>query len=70
MIDVPVVKAFTIPDIEPIVATVILLLVHDPPAEASVRVVVCPLHNEAEPLIAESAVTVTIVFILQVGPMK
>jgi hypothetical protein len=53
MVVVPVVSAVITPDVTPIVATAVLLLVHDrPPEVASVYVAVLPKHIAAVPDIA------------------
>jgi hypothetical protein len=57
---VPVVTPLTMPDDEPTVATVVLLLIQVPPAVASVTVIVEPAHTLVGPLIAAGAgLTVT-----------
>jgi hypothetical protein len=57
----PVTSAFTTPDVDPIVATAVLELVHVPPVTPLVRVVVAPSHSAVVPLMAVGAgFTVTI----------
>jgi len=64
MIDVPALTPVTIPEV-PTVAFVVLLLLHDPPP-ASLRVVVAYWHTLGVPPIGEgSAITVTVVVMLQ-----
>jgi len=50
--DVPVAKPFTMPEPDPIEATVGLLLVQVPPEAESTNVTDEPMHNELEPVIA------------------
>jgi hypothetical protein len=60
MLDVPAIFPVAIPDDDPIVATVVLLLDHVPPA-LLLTVVVSPAHTEAVPLMAAGiAFTVTV----------
>jgi len=61
----PAVLLETNPEDEPIVATVVLLLVHVPPPVASDKVVVDPAHSDVVPVIGESGLTVTNVVALQ-----
>jgi hypothetical protein len=59
MVDVPGAMPDTIPEV-PIVATVVILLLHVPPP-ASARDVVVPAHKMVTPVIADgSGLTVTI----------
>lgn len=51
MVVVPALAPIKIPDDEPIVAVVVLLLVQVPPPTDEVRVVVDPLHKYEVPLI-------------------
>ena len=68
MIELPGIRPVTIPDAEPIVATLVLPEVHVPPPP-SVKVVVEPSHKEAVPEIDEGeAATVTITNELQPSP--
>jgi hypothetical protein len=55
---VPVDTAVSRPDDEPIVATLVFMLVHVPPPAASVSGVVAPAQADERPLIAESGLTV------------
>jgi len=57
---VPAATPVRIPEDSPIVATPVLLLVQVPPAAASVRVVVPPMHSGAIPKIGGAMFTVTI----------
>jgi hypothetical protein len=67
IIGLPAATPVTIPLLVPIVARVTLLLVHVPPAVASVSVVVKPTHTLAVPLIdAGSGLTVTTAVAIQV----
>jgi hypothetical protein len=53
----------TVPDTDPIVPVLVLLLLHVPPGVASLRVAVPPIHTLTLPLIATGcAFTVTILF--------
>lgn len=58
---VPAASAVTIPEERPIVAVVVLVLLHVPPGIASLRVAVLPEHNSAGPVIAASGLTETVV---------
>jgi hypothetical protein len=65
-LDVPAVTPVTIPEAAPIVAMLVLPLSHVPPAEASVSVVVRPIHTVAvPPMDAGNGLTVTIVVVVQ-----
>lgn len=55
---VPAVNPDTIPFAGPTTATPLLLLVHVPPLEPSVRVIDDPAHTEPEPPIAVGGLTV------------
>ena len=62
MIEVPNATPVKSPVVDPIVATAVLLLVHVPPVDELVRVVVEPLHTVVVPAIAAGeGFTVTIV---------
>ena len=52
MVAVPAVMPVTTPEAEPILATLVLLLTHVPPEDASLSVVVPPTHTELAPVIA------------------
>lgn len=52
MVDVPAATPVTIPVPDPIVATDVLLLVHTPPLDALLKVVVVPGHAVSTPVIA------------------
>jgi hypothetical protein len=56
MVGAPAVTPETIPVPEPIVATEELLLLHVPPAVASLKVLVDPAHIVVMPLMAEGVV--------------
>ncbi len=56
---VPVVNAVTTPVDAPIVATVVLLLVHVPPVTALVSAAVVPVQTTAGPVIGATGFTVT-----------
>ena len=58
--DVPATAPLTMPDV-PIVATVVLLLLHTPPVVASLNVVVEPAHTVAVPVIFDTGTTVNVV---------
>jgi len=58
---VPAEMPVRIPEVEPIVATAVLLLVHVPAPVASVRVALLPTHIVVEPDTAATALTVTVV---------
>ena len=60
--DVPPDTPVTTPEPDPIVATVVRLLVHVPPGEVLLNVVVDPTHTEVVPVIgAGASTTVTVV---------
>ena len=66
MVTTPEVTPVTIPDVEPMVATPVLLLVHVPPEVASVNVVVKPTHTFVVPPIAAGfGLTVKLVTAIQ-----
>jgi hypothetical protein len=61
IVDVPPETPVTVPDDEPMVATLVVPLVHVPPGEMSVSVVDVPAQIEARPVIAPgSGFTVTV----------
>ena len=60
MVEVPATAPLTMPDV-PMVATVVLLLLHTPPDVASLNVVVEPTHTVAVPVIGDIVVTVSVV---------
>jgi hypothetical protein len=53
IVELPEVNPVTIPLADPIVATAVLLLLHEPGMLASPRVVVVPAHNPNVPVIAD-----------------
>ena len=57
---VPATSAFAIPLVLPIVATVVLLLLHVPPVTASVRLEVLPVHTFSVPVIGAVGFTVIV----------
>lgn len=60
MVEVPADTPVTIPVPEPTVATAVLLLLHEPPPEALVSVVVVPGHAvSVPPIAAGNGLTVT-----------
>lgn len=64
MVEVPDATPETIPELEPTVATPVLLLVHNPPP-ASLSVVIEPAHTSAVPLIDDGdGLTVTTVVVV------
>lgn len=65
MVVTPFEMPVTIPDVAPIVATVVLLLVHVPPGVASVNAVVNPWHTVVTPVIGAKGYTVTVVTAVQ-----
>jgi hypothetical protein len=60
---VPAVKPITTPDVEPMVATVVLLLLHETPPVEPVNVVEEPSHRDNEPLIADGSELTVIDFV-------
>jgi hypothetical protein len=61
MVDVPAEMPVVIPDIEPMLATAVLLLLQLPPALASDNAVAWPMHTPVAPVITDgSGLTVTI----------
>ena len=64
----PLAIVVTKPVAAPIVATPAALLLHVPPAVASVSVVVLPRHNDKVPLIADTVLTVTTAVVIQPPP--
>ena len=56
----PADRVLTKPELVPIVATAVLLLVHVPPLAASDKVVVKPRHRDVVPVIGPSGLTVTV----------
>jgi hypothetical protein len=65
---VPSAIPVTIP-VVPTVAIAVLLLLHEPPVVAFVKVVTNPAHTLAVPLIAEGfELTVTVAYVLQLPP--
>ena len=64
----PLAIVVTKPVVAPIVATPVALLLHVPPAVASVSVVVLPAHNDNVPLIADTVLTVTMAVAIQPPP--
>lgn len=64
---VPEATPETMPELEPMVATVASLLVHEPPP-ASLRVVVDPAHTKAVPLIADG-VAITAITVVAAQPV-
>ena len=68
IVAVPVPIPVTTPVPEPMVPTAVLLLVHVPPAVASLKVVVSPTHAVVVPVMAEIGPTVTVLVTLQEGP--
>ena len=63
--DVPASTPVTTPLPDPIVAIVVALLVHEPPAEPSVKFVVNPAQTLSVPVIAEgNGLTVAIAVII------
>ena len=66
MVITPEVTPVTMPDVAPMVATPVLLLVHVPPEVASVNVVVKPTHTFVVPPIAAGfGLTVKLVTAIQ-----
>ena len=61
----PAVLLVTKPEEDPIVATVVLLLVQVPPPVPSDSEVVSPAHREVVPVIGDNGLTVTVVTALQ-----
>lgn len=71
MVVVPGKPAVTIPVVRPIVATVVLPLLHVPPAVASDKVMDEPAHTLADPVIMEDdGLTVTVVNTVQPEPRE
>jgi len=71
IIEVPVVSALTMPLDDPMVATVVLLLVQVPPLTELLNVVVVPSHKLVEPVIAPGvASTVMVIVVGQADPTK
>lgn len=67
---VPAPAAETVPVVLPIVATELVLLLHTPPAIASVYVLTLPMHKEDAPVIAAGkGRTVTVLVTAQPGPI-
>jgi len=61
MSDVPVATPVTTPDVDPIVATLVVVLDHLPPVDASLSVVVDPTHTLSVPVIGlDNVPTVTV----------
>ena len=61
MTDVPVATPVTTPDVDPIVATLVVVLDHRPPVDASLSVVVDPTHTFSVPVIGlDNVPTVTV----------
>lgn len=60
IVDVPVATPVTTPEARPTVATDTVLLLHVPPAVASVSVVVFPMHIDNVPSIGEVGFTVMV----------
>lgn len=67
MFVVPAVNPVTTPDAEPIVATLVLLLVHRPPIVPLLNVVVDPSHTVVLPEIA-TGVWFTVILIVAAHP--
>lgn len=65
MLLVPTDNPFTTPDADPIVATVVLPLVHTPPPSASLSVVDPPIQTAVIPVMGDIGFTVTVVVIIQ-----
>lgn len=71
MVAVPVTTPVTTPLDEPIATVEGSLLLHDPPADASVSVALAPAHSVARPVMAPgSGLTVSIAVTEQPGPSE
>ena len=65
IVEMPAVKPFTTPLVNPIVATPGTVLLQVPPARASASVVLVPVHIDKLPVMGATGLTVTIADILQ-----
>jgi hypothetical protein len=65
---VPAETPLTIPEPEPMVAMDVAVVLHAPPASASLSVVVAPAHNVAVPVIADGLGLIVIVALLAISP--
>lgn len=66
MMLVPSATPLTIPEVLPMVAMVVVVLIQVPPATASLRVIVAPTHTALGPVMAAGIVyTATVVLTLQ-----
>jgi hypothetical protein len=63
MSDVPAAMPVTILDDEPIVATVVVVLVHAPPVAGSLSKLVLPIQTVNEPVIAPGEELTEIIFV-------
>ncbi len=61
---VPALRPETVPEV-PTVATAVALLDHTPPGDASDNAMVVPAHNTLAPVMADVAVTVTVLVTVQ-----
>lgn len=70
IIDVPAISPLTMPVVDPMVATAVLLLVHVPPDTVLPSVVVKPIHTLVAPvMVVGVGCTVTILVTKQLGPV-
>ena len=69
MVEVPAETPVTRP-VPDTVATVVLLLLHVPPATASVRDMVIPVHRAAGPVTGADGLTVIVLLAVQLPPRE
>ena len=69
MMLVPSATPFTTPVVEPMVAVAVVVLIHVPPATASLRVIVAPTHTALGPVMAVGMVYTAIV-VLTLQPVE